>query len=146
MKTPAHMASTQLLQAACAGTMAFGAVLLLAPGVARSGFSLLMFGDAGVVDAWPAAARDYATLLHGVIGAVMLGWGLALWLLIRGPVDARRGWRIVAWSVAAWYVPDTLFSLAVDAAPNAALNTVFVLLYAAGLWAARPRDAQRGVA
>ncbi|MCY7315487.1 MAG: hypothetical protein LH480_07670 [Rubrivivax sp.] len=133
------MASDKVLQAACAGTVVFGAVLMLAPGLARAGFSLLMFGDAAVIDAWPAAARSHATLLHGVLGAVMVGWGLALWLLIRGPVDARRGWQIVAVSVLAWYVPDSVFSLAAVALPNVALKTAFLLPYAAGLWLARPR-------
>ena len=136
------MASTTLLQAACAGTVAFGAVLLLAPGLARSGFSWLVFSDAAAIDSWPAAARGYVTLMHGVIGAVMVGWGSALWLLLRGPVDARRAWRIVAVSVAVWYVPDTLFSLAVGAVPNAALNTAFGLLFAAGLWLARQPPAR----
>jgi hypothetical protein len=123
------MASTQWLKGACVGTLAFGAALLLLPAGARAGFSLLLFGDAAAIAGWPEPARGYVTLLHGVLGAVMVGWALALLLVLRGGVSARQ---VVAASVAAWFVPDTLFSALVGAWPNVALNTVFALLFAAG--------------
>ena len=134
------MGSNKLLQAVCWGTVGFGGVLLLAPGLARQGFSLLIFSDPGVIDLWPEPARRYVTLLHGVLGAVMVGWAVALLLALRSePGTAPRGWWLVAVSVACWYVPDTVFSLAVGAWQNAVLNSVFAAAFAAGLALARGR-------
>jgi hypothetical protein len=128
-----------LLVATVAGTGAFGAFMVLAPALTRQGYGLLMYGDAARIDAFPPEALAYVTLLHGVLGAVMLGWAVALMLLLRGPwrVALPVAWRIVATSVVAWYVVDTGYSAAVGAWPNVALNTVFALLYAVALGVAR---------
>lgn len=129
------MASTRVLQAVCWGTVAFGAALLLMPSLTRAGFSLLIFGDPRVIDGWPEPARWYATFLHGVLGAVMVGWVVGFLVVLRQTVPSA--WWVVASSVAAWYVPDTSYSLAVGAWQNAVLNTAFALLFVAGLWFAR---------
>jgi hypothetical protein len=65
----------------------------------------------------------------------MFGWGLALLLVVRGPFarGAREGWLIVAVSVAAWFVPDTAFSMWAGFWQNAVLNVVFLALFAAPL-------------
>lgn len=127
------------LVAAVAGTGAFGAFMVLAPGLTRQGYGLLMFGDAARIDGFGAEAVAYVTLLHGVLGAVMLGWAVTLMLLLRGPwrVPGPMARRIVAVSVAAWYAVDTVYSAAVGAWPNVLLNTVFGLLFAVALWLAR---------
>jgi len=129
------MASTRPLQLVCWGTLAFGAALLLLPSLTREGFSLLIFGDAHAMNAWPEAARWYATFLHGVLGAVMVGWAVGFLVALRQAV--QNAWWVVAISVAAWYGPDTVYSLALGAWQNAVLNTVFAALFAAGLWFAR---------
>jgi len=138
------MASNKMLQVVCWGTVGFGAVLLLLPGLTRQGFSLLIFSDPGAIDAWPEPARRYATLLHGVLGAVMLGWAVALLLSLR-PESGRapRGWWVVAASVGCWYVLDSLFSLSVGAWQNAVLNTLFAAAFAIGLVQARWRPQPR---
>jgi hypothetical protein len=127
------MKRDQVLQAICLGTVLFGAAMLLLPGVTRAGFGWLILGDAAAMDAWPAAARHYATLLHGVLGAVMVGWGVGLLLALRG----ARAWMVVAGSVACWCVPDTIWSMAMGAWPNVALNAAFTAAFALGLWLAR---------
>lgn len=40
-------------------------------------------------------------------------------------------------SLVAWFVPDTLYSLASGFWPNAVLNSVFALVFALPLWATR---------
>lgn len=132
------VAAPGVLQAACWGTMLFGAVLLLLPGLTRAGFALLLWADAAVMEGWPASARWYVTLIHGVLGAVMVGWGAALLVALRAPAwrSPHAGWWVVAVSVAIWYVPDTVFSLLMGAWQNAVLNTVFLLCFAAPLAAA----------
>jgi hypothetical protein len=130
------------LAAALIGTALFGAVLMLAPGLTSQGFSLLMFGDAGHINSFAPEARAYIGLVHGVLGAVMVGWALAMlgvlmWLWSLAP---RQAWRVVALSVGAWFVVDTSFSLSVGAWQNALLNLGFGAFFAMGLFCARPRQ------
>lgn len=133
------MKRDSLLVAAVLGTALFGASLVLLPGLARQGFSLLMYGASGRIDGFGADAVAYVALLHGVLGAVMLGWALALLALLRRRwrAPAAGAWRIVALSVGSWFVVDTLFSASVGAWPNVALNSAFGALFAAGLALAR---------
>jgi hypothetical protein len=129
------------LTAALFGTALFGALLVLAPGLTRQGFSLLMFNNAEHINRFAPEAVAYISLVHGVLGAVMVGWALALlgvvlWLWAHAP---RWAWRVVALSVGGWFVADTTFSLAVGAWQNALLNLTFGALFALGLFVARPR-------
>ncbi len=142
------MGNKKLLQAVCVGTVLFGAFMLLLPAATRAGFGWMMFGDANIINTWPEPARWYATLLHGVLGAVMVGWGVGLLLALRGPSvrASPEAWQLVLVSMLCWFVPDTLFSASVGAWPNVALNTVFALLFGAGLWVARSASAQTSVA
>lgn len=136
---------TLWLLAASAGVVVFGLALVLAPGLARRAFGLLLYGDAGRVATFGPEAVAYVSLAHGVLGAVMIGWGAALVLVVRGPFarGEREGWRIVVLSLAAWFVPDTAFSLASGSWPNAALNAALALLFVVPLAATR-RDFRSG--
>jgi hypothetical protein len=129
------------LIAALVGTALFGALLVLAPDLTRQGFSLLMFNNAQHIHGFAPEAVAYISLVHGVLGAVMVGWAVALlgvvaWLWARAP---RGAWRVVALSIGAWFVVDTTFSLSVGAWQNALLNVAFGALFALGLFVARPR-------
>jgi hypothetical protein len=117
------------------GVMVFGLALVLAPGLMRKGFSLLAYADTERIATFGAQAVAYISLMHAVLGAVMFGWGLALFFIVRGLFSrgAREGWQIVAVSVAAWFIPDTAFSLWSGFWQNALLNLVFVVLFAAPL-------------
>jgi hypothetical protein len=123
---------TQWLVAVTLGVMAFGLALVLAPRIAQQGFSLLVYGDAQRIAAFDPQAVQYIGLVHAVLGAVMVGWGLSMLLVVRSLFarGAKEGWHIVAVSVAAWFVPDTTFSLWSGFWQNAALNLVFIILFA----------------
>jgi hypothetical protein len=130
------------LAAAAIGTALFGLVLVLAPGFTRQGFGLLMFNNAQHINSFAPEAVAYISLVHGVLGAVMVGWALALlavvlWLWAQAP---RQAWRVVALSVGGWFVVDTSFSLSVGAWQNALLNLAFAALFALGLYFARLRQ------
>ena len=114
------------------GVMVFGLALVVAPGLAREGFSLLVYGDRQQIATFGTMAAQYIGLVHAVLGAVMFGWGIALLLVVRGPFarGAREGWQIVAVSVAAWFIPDTAFSFWSGFWQNAVLNLVFIFLFA----------------
>jgi hypothetical protein len=132
-ETESPMKRDWFLQVMCLGTVVFGAVMLLLPATTRAGFGWLVLGGPAAMDAWPSEARDYATLLHGVLGAVMVGWGVGLLLALRG----ASPWAVVAGSVACWCVPDTFWSMAMGAWPNVVLNATFAVGFALGLWRAR---------
>jgi hypothetical protein len=131
-----------VLSLALIGTLLFGAALMALPQFTQQGFGLLMFNDAQRIQRFGPDAVAYITLVHGVLGAVMVGWALALlgvvvWLWGLAPALA---WRVVLLSVVGWFVVDTSFSLLVGAWQNALLNLAFVALYAVGLALARPRQ------
>lgn len=132
------------LPAACLGTLAFGVLLWAAPGATRRLFSFLLYGDAGAIDAWPAVVRDYVTLQHAVLGALMTGWMVALLLVLRRPAVAPA--TVAAVSVAAWYLPDTALSAWLGAWPNVALNSSLALMFAAACWWDRRRARAPGAA
>ena len=118
------------------GVMVFGISMILAPELIRQAFSFLLFADTAAIDSgFGAPAVAYVTLIHGVLGGVMFGWGAALLLILVGPLrrGSQEGWMVFAASLAAWYFPDTLFSLWTGYWPNAVLNSVFALLFAVPL-------------
>lgn len=121
------------------GVALFGLTLVVAPELARAGFSALVYGDTQRIGSFDPAAVRYIALAHAVIGGVMVGWGVALVLVVRGPFAAGEpiGWRIIAISAPAWFVPDTAYSLWSGFWQNAVLNSVFLVLFAVPLLATR---------
>lgn len=130
---------TLWLLAASAGVALFGLLLVLAPGVARQGFSLLVYASADRLDTFGAEQVRYLSLVHAVLGSVMVGWGVALFIVTKHlfSQEGRLGWNLVAGSVSAWFLPDTTYSLLSGYWQNAVLNTFFLALYAIPLWATR---------
>jgi hypothetical protein len=121
------------------GVIVFGLLLVIAPALSRQGFSLLMFASTTHIENFGAPAANYIALAHVVIGAVMIGWGSALFglsykMLANG---SRLAWNLITLSVLAWFVPDTSYSLLSGFWQNAVLNTVFLLLFAFPLLAIR---------
>lgn len=127
------------LQGVTVGTIVFGLVLVILPELTRQGFSLLMYGESDALAGFGPGVLPYLTLAHAVMGSVMVGWGLALWLTLCGPFQRgeRHGWNLFVISLVGWYVPDTLVSLWTGLWPNAVLNTVFGLAFAVPLMATR---------
>jgi hypothetical protein len=123
------------LLVAAAGLTLFGLSMLLAPGVTRQFFSLLIYSSAESIDSFGQSQVAYVTLVHAVLGAVMLGWGVLMLYVIVGPFrrGAKEGWRMLAVSVTAWFVPDTLFSLASGFWQNAVLNAGLAVVFAVPL-------------
>ncbi|MFN9746430.1 MAG: hypothetical protein ACK57B_12380 [Betaproteobacteria bacterium] len=144
---PALRLWSNLIQAAAAVVLALSAMLLLAPAWGEAFFSLVYHGRlAGTPP--PAAEQAYIRFAHGIIGAVMAGWMIAVVLLARGPFrqGRREGWRAIAWPLAAWFVVDTAFSAAHGVWGNVLLNTGTALMFAVPLWASRRHFAGDSVA
>ena len=121
------------------GVVLCGAVLFLAPGLTRQLFGLLLYGDQARLAAFPAEALAYVTLTHGVLGALMFGWGMTLLMIVWGPFRRRsaEAWRMLVVALLAWFVPDTSYSLVYGFWQNAALNGVFGLMFAPALAATK---------
>jgi hypothetical protein len=119
------------------GVTLFGVTMFAAPGLTRQCFGLLLFSSPERLAAFGKPAVAYITLVHGVLGAVMFGWGTALLFLLLGPF--RRGspdsWPALVVSLLAWFVPDTVCSLWLGFWQNAVLNAVLAALFAAPLTA-----------
>lgn len=117
----------------------FGLVLVLAPGFTRQGFSLLVWSSPGHIDAFGPEPARYVSLVHAVIGGVMVGWGALMFVVTHRLISkgSRLGWNLIALSVVAWFVPDTTYSLWSGFWQNAILNIVFLCLFALPLWGTR---------
>ena len=120
------------LTVATVALVVFGLALITAPAIARQGFSLLVYSSGDRISEFGPDAVAYIELAHAVMGAVMVGWGVALLLVMRGPMRRNlvEGLRIFAISLLAWFIPDTIFSLASGFWQNAILNLVFAALFA----------------
>ena len=133
MQTSDHPSTfwTRWLLVAIVGVMVFGLILIIAPDLARQGFSLLVYANPERITSFGADAVAYISLLHAVLGSVMFGWGVALLFVIRGPFARgdSEGWKIIALSVFLWFVPDTAFSLWSGFWQNALLNIVLIILF-----------------
>ena len=130
------------------GVIAFGLLLVVAPGLARQGFSLLVFSSTDRISDFGSEAASYIELAHAVMGSVMVGWGMALLLVLRGPMQRSltEGLKIFGISLLAWFVPDTIFSIASGFWQNAILNIVFAFLFAVPLAALYRQAHEDGVA
>jgi hypothetical protein len=117
-----------------------GGSMVLMPGVAREFFSILFYYALGGFQArYPAAANEYIIFAHGVLGAVMVGWGASMLLVLRGPFCRcdSDGWALLAVPMLTWFVADTGFSLYTGFWQNAILNSVLLVLFAIPLAATR---------
>lgn len=127
------------LLAVSVGVALFGLFLVLAPDLTRRGFSILLYGNAAHITAFGAESARYIALAHAVLGAVLFGWGTALVLVVKGLLASGSvlGWRIVALSVSAWFIPDTAYSLWACYWQNVVLNLSFAVLFLLPLAATR---------
>ena len=111
--------------------LTFGLAMVVIPEPISRLFALIL-SSSQIVNSLGESARAYHLLFQGVLGGTMFGWGMALLLVVTGPFrhGSREGWTIIAVSMTAWFIPDTLFSLWTGFWMNAVLNAVFLVLFA----------------
>jgi hypothetical protein len=127
------------LSVVTAGVSLLGLGMVVAPSLTQQAFGLLLFSSARSIPAFGEPAVSYLALVHGVLGAVMFGWGVALLCVVLGPLrrGSREAWLTVAASVAAWFVPDTIVSVSSGFWRNAVLNVLVAVLLVIPLIATR---------
>ncbi len=97
------------------------------------------------IDSAQTLASPETRMLCAIIGGVMAGWGLMLWLVAtrlypREPALART---LILTSVGTWFVIDGIGSLLAGAPLNALFNVGFLLIFVIALRHA-PRGRQVG--
>lgn len=120
------------LVSASAIVMLFGLGMVLLPGFIQQFFSLALYGTPLKIASFDGPAIAYITVLHGVLGATMFGWGVSLMVILFTLFRQGKlaGWWGLVLSIMAWFIPDTLFSLWTGFWQNAILNLGFVVLFA----------------
>lgn len=91
----------------------------------------LLFYNSNLDKTFSPEILHYVHLVYGILGAVMVGWGVLLFFYVKNYFASgdRQVWLALVLSVGTWYVIDSVFSIAMGYWPNAALNTVFGLLF-----------------
>ena len=115
------------LQVVLVCVFVYSLVLVTAGSVAGSLFTALGFGPPASIDT--DEVRDYLRLPFMVLGAVLGGWSVMMFQLVRGPVREGSRWALssLQWSVGLWFVLDTAMSLVLGYPTHALFNVVFAL-------------------
>jgi hypothetical protein len=143
--SPAFLFWWRWLVVATLGVVGAGAFFVVAPGVTREVFGLLFYGSSEALDDLPARAVAYIAFAHGVLGAAMIGWGVALAAIVLGPLRQAgvQAWRTFAGSLSIWFVVDSGFSLWSGFWQNAILNAVVFALFVPALVGIRRHCSER---
>lgn len=120
-----------LIVATC-GVIVYGFSFILFPDLTQSLFNIIFFGSADASQSFSNEANAYIAFAHGVLGAVMIGWMVALLPILLGPFGQgqRSAWNAIAFSLIEWYGIDTVFSLHSGVPANALFNTALLVLFA----------------
>lgn len=131
-----------LLKVASGIVIGFGVIAVLAALPSTSGvmrfLADLIFWP---VDGAQTVSADETRLLSAISGGLMVGWGLLLWLLAARlfPNDPDLGRRLILPSISAWFVVDSLGSIAAGAPINALFNIAFLpMFFVPLLWSKDP--------
>jgi hypothetical protein len=107
----------------------YGVAMVVAPHLVSD----RIFGPLGFgldrVDDVEAGELDYVAFVFRVLGAVIVGWMVALAGVAAGPLRRRERWAwwTVTGSMAVWFTLDTGMSLAVGEYRHGAFNVAFLI-------------------
>lgn len=127
----------QQLQIACAIVMAFGLLTALAA------WPMLNLPTLWLVDLmfWPfdglqSLKAAEARVLCGILGGVLVGFGMLQWLVVTKLFDrdAALARSMLLTSIWSWFTIDCAASVIAGAGFNAVMNLGFLLLFVVPLW------------
>ena len=130
------------LKAASAVVVGFGILLVFAalPATATPVRFLadLIFWP---IDGTQTVDAPETRLLSGILGGIMAGWGVLLWLVsVRlYPRDPDLARTLILTSICVWFVVDGIGSTLAGAPLNVVFNVGFLALFVVPLWTARRR-------
>jgi hypothetical protein len=122
---------TNWLTISCLFVIVFGLSLVVIPNFTIGIFSFIAYLDDNKISTYGSDQISYIKLAHSVIGSVMCGWGMVLLMITRTMFSCGYsvGWKIIMFSILAWFIPDTAYSLINGFVGNAVLNSLFLLIF-----------------
>jgi hypothetical protein len=112
--------------------VAFGLVLAIFP---QSRIMDIVFNNQIDPVFWPdgnlpEASASFQSWMYGVLGSVIAGWGISMFLVVRYPFNARAkwSWNCMALGITLWFVVDTALSATHHVWFNVGFNTILWLL------------------
>ncbi len=117
------------LRAASVLVVVFGLVSAAASFPPTSGPWLFLFDLLkGPLDGDPSGFDQSTRAVNAVLGGVMVGWGLLLFLLTKkaGPLEAAFVRRVILLSTLGWFAIDSLGSFLAEMPGNAVFNLLFL--------------------
>ena len=114
------------------GVLVFGLSMVILPGPTQTLFNYIYLSSPPGKPIFAENAAAYITFISAVLGAVMFAWSITFLYVLYGPFlrGEKEGWRILAVSLVAWFIPDTTFSLWSGFRQNAILNILLLTLFA----------------
>jgi len=128
------------LKVACVLAISFGVLSVLASFEGGSALWLFLFDIlTWPLDGLPTGFEPISYALNAVLGGVMCGWGILLFLLANGPI-AEGDHRMANYmfiSLDVWFVVDSIGSVVAGIHANVVLNLIFFVIFAIPLLALR---------
>jgi hypothetical protein len=131
MKTKVNTFWWRWLLVVIIGVMLFSAAMILLPDTMQAFFNALVFPTTDTTQIFSPEAVNYIKFVYGFLGAVMIGWMVALLFIVFGTFrrGEREGWYAVLVSIVTWYVLDCGWSLYTGFHINVLLNSGFLVLF-----------------
>lgn len=120
------------LKFAAAVTIGFGLLIGLAAHPATAGVVLFLVDlILWPVDGAQSLAAPETRMLCAIVGGIMVGWGLMMWLVVTRiyPRDPALARLLILTGIGTWFVIDSVGSLMAGAPLNALFNVGFLLLF-----------------
>jgi hypothetical protein len=116
----------------CVGVLAFGVIMMSASIETGSAPVRLLYEI--LLQPLPTPMSSHLRFANGLMGAVVIGWGTTVLILVRHSVRVERSmatiiWRSLMSGLSIWFVADSTISLLNGFWPNAIINLVFFILF-----------------
>lgn len=79
----------------------------------------------------PAETKAFEQFAYGLMGAMMIGWGIMMTYVASHPFRKQEqwAWHCFTWSVVFWFITDVTVSLYHQVHINAIIDVILVLLF-----------------
>lgn len=114
------------------GVIIFSLSLIFTPDFMQKLFDAMFSATIPAHNTFDDAAYYYIKFLYGLLGAVMIGWSMALLYILFKPFfrGETEGWLAMTASILVWFTVDSSFSLSMGFWQNAVLNAIFLVFFA----------------
>ncbi len=125
------MTNDNVLKAASAALIVFGLLIALGSLDATAGPLRFLAGLILFDEPRPMIESADAHLLSGILGGVLVGWGLTYWILIDRLLPHQLGLlkAVITVPIVVWFVIDSAGSIAAGGWLNAVLNLGFLAAF-----------------